>query len=233
MKALTLLERLNKEPYSLGIQLEDLSTEGSLQQVCSTVHSTITNKTARSGSPSNSRTCSHDQLTAKDDSITLLSALGFKEINTAEKQDSFRRGERTIVLSALEYIAEQPAELLQKRCYLAKFLLPVVIPEELSGDNNIDGANTNTDALLKRYQQLQIQFKSVHRQYSTLQKEAAPFAQLHEEIQQLETERTHLAHRIDDLQNQAKSRSDPELFENIFNATSDMRLLQEEEIRQQ
>ena len=34
MKALTLLERLNKEPYSLGIQLEDLSTEGSLQQVC-------------------------------------------------------------------------------------------------------------------------------------------------------------------------------------------------------
>ena len=236
MKALTLLERLNKEPYSLGIQLEDLSAESSLQQVCSAVLSTITNKSALSGSQSNtcSRTYSLDQLTTKDDSITLLSALGFKEINTAENQDSFRRGERHIVMSALEYITEQPAELLQRRCYLAKFLLPVVIPEEISGDSNtcID-ANANTNALLERYQQLQIQFKSVHRQYSTLQKEAAPFAQLYEEIQQLETERTHLAHRIDDLQNQAKSRSDPGLFEKIFNATSEMRLLQEEEIRQQ
>lgn len=231
MKALTLLERLNKD---LGIQLEDLSAESSLQQVCTAVLSTITNKSALSGSPSNSRTCtcSLDQLTTKDDSITLLSALGFKEINEEEKQDSFRRGERPIVLSALEYIAEQPAELLQKRCYLAKFLLPVVIPEEISSDNNID-ANANNNALLKRYQQLQIQFKSAHRQYSALQKEVAPFAQLHEEIQQLETERTHLAHRIDDLQNQAKSRSYPELFEKTFNATSEMRLLREEEIRQQ
>ena len=108
MKALTLLERLNKAPYSLGIQLDDLSTGGSLQQVCSAVLSTFTNKSARSESPSNSRTCSHE-LTAKDDSITLLSALGFKEINTAEKQDSFRRGERHIIMSALEYITEQPA----------------------------------------------------------------------------------------------------------------------------
>lgn len=232
MKALTLLERLNKEPYSLGIQLEDLSAESSLQQVCTAVLSTITTKSALSGSPSNSRTYSLDQLTTKDNSITLLSALGFKEINEAEKQDSFRRGERPILMSALEYITEQPAELLQRRCYLAKFLLPVVIPEELSGDNNID-ANASTDALLERYQQLQIQFKSAHRQYSALQKEVVPFAQLHEEIQQLETERTHLAHRIDDLQNQAKSRSDPELFGKIFNATSEMRLLQEEEIRQQ
>ena len=230
MKALTLLERLNKEPYSLGIQLEDLRTEGSLQQVCYAVLSTITNKSTRtcSGSPSNSQ---YDQHT-KDDSITLLSALGFKEINTAGKQESFRRGDRPIVLSALEYMAEQPAELLQKRCYLAKFLLPLVIPEELSGDNQND-ANANSNALLKHYQQLQSQFKSVHRQYSALQKEAAPFAQLGEEIEQLETERTQLAHRIDDLQNQANSRNDPEFFEKIFNATSEMRLLQEEEIRQQ
>ena len=218
MKALTLLERLSKEPYSLNIQLDDLSAEESLQQVCDAVLSTITNKSSPNG-----------QLT-KDDSITLLSALGFKEMNTAEKQESFRRGERPIVLSALQYIAEQPAELLQKRCYLAKFLLPVVIPKELQ-PSSCD--NANTDALLKHYQQLQTQFKSVHRQYSALQKEVAPFAQLGEEIEQLETERTHLAHRIDDLQNQAKNRSDPELFEKILNATSAMRLLQEEEIRQQ
>ena len=219
MKALTLLERLTKEPYSLNIQLEDLSAEESLQQVCDAVLSTITNKSSPNG-----------QLT-KDDSITLLSALGFKEMNTAEKQESFRRGERPIVLSALQYIAEQPAELLQKRCYLAKFLLPVVIPKELQ-PSSCD--NANTDALLtRRYQQLQTQFKSVHRQYSALQKEVAPFAQLGEEIEQLETERTQLAHRIGDLQNQAKNRSDPELFEKILNATSAMRLLQEEEIRQQ
>ena len=223
MKALALLERLNREPYSLSIQLEDLNTEGSLNQVCDAVLSTIATKSTTHGQTPTSAALGN---LTEDDAITLLSALGFKGLNDAEKQESFRRGDRPIVLSALEYLAEQPAELLQKRCYLAQFLLPCVIPGGLSRE-------ANAEALLKRYQQNQAQFKNVHRQYSALQKEVTSFAQLSEEIEQLETERTQLTHRIDDLKNQAKNRSNPESFELISRATSEMRLFQEEEIQQQ
>lgn len=223
MKALALLECLNNEPYSLCIELEDLGTEGSLLKVCDAVLSTLVAKSRRQSG--NASGIHQDE---SIDSITLLSALGFKGINGAKNQESFRRGDRSIVLSALEYIVEQPAELVQNRCYLAKYLLPLALPVELSGDNN-----ANTVALLKRYHQLQTQFKNVHRQYSALRKEATASAELGEEIEQLETERAQLANRIDDLQNEARGRGDLRSFGQIFHATSTMRLLQEEASRQQ
>ena len=54
---------------------------------------------------------------------------------------------------------------LQKRAYLAKFLLPVAIPEEYSGDSEVKIANQEN-------KDLQAEFQVHHQQLEAYQKDA-------------------------------------------------------------
>ena len=63
-------------------------------------------------------------------------------------------------------------------------------------------------------------------------REAAAFSSVQGEIEQLETERSQLIYRIESLRNQA-SKDDAGSFDRILLATTEMRSLQEEDMRQQ
>ena len=79
----------------------------------------------------------------------------------------------------------------------------------------MSGLDDSTLPHAKRYQALQDQFSSVQG-----------------EIEQLETERSQLVYRIESLRNQA-SKDDAGSFDRILLATTEMRSLQEEDMRQQ
>lgn len=96
-------------------------------------------------------------------------------------------------------------EILQKRAYLAPYLSPADVPDDFMQD---DGMIANalfscpTDLflvvlqLLAQYQQLQEDFKVVHRQYDqTLEKNAA-IADIKKDIKSLEEEKIQIAAKI-------------------------------------
>lgn len=70
------------------------------------------------------------------------------------------------------------------------------------------------------------------KRYQALQDQAAAFSSVQGEIEQLETERSQLIYRIESLRNQA-SKDDAGSFDRILLATTEMRSLQEEDMRQQ
>eukprot|EP01031_Cornospumella_fuschlensis_P052194 gene52194-63799_t len=93
------------------------------------------------------------------------------------------------ILYTVMYWCLQRFEHLQKRAYLAKFLMPVEIPAEFM----------NEDLILELSQtlkDLQVDFKEVHKTYEQVRSTGVRPADLKAEIAQLEQERSQLNNKI-------------------------------------
>jgi intraflagellar transport protein 81 len=89
------------------------------------------------------------------------------------------------MLNTIAHWCLQRFDSLQKRAYLAKFLMPIDIPPEFMNDDLV----INLSAHLK---ELQAEFKNVHKAADKIQSSGARPVELKAEIAQLEQEHTQL-----------------------------------------
>ncbi len=93
------------------------------------------------------------------------------------------------VLYTIMHWCLQRFEHLKKRAYLAKFLMPLDIPAEFLNEDLIV-------ELSQRLKELQTDFKEIHKQAEQVRSSGVKPADLKQEIQQLEQERTQLQNKI-------------------------------------
>lgn len=100
------------------------------------------------------------------------------------------------ILHTIMHWCLQRFEALQKRSYLAKFLMPIEVPPEFLNDDLII-------ELTDRLKQEQAEFKEVHKAADKLQNDGARPADLKAEITQLEQERIQLQNKIQKMKKDA------------------------------
>ena len=139
------------------------------------------------------------------------------------------RGDRAALFPVLTYVlARLPA--LKKRAYVARYLLPVDLPPDVTQDDAVA-------ALLAEYRALQGEFKETHKALERLSSggsgasgsgpRATP-SELKKDIAQLEDERGQLIEKIGSLK---RKTGEMRGFAPLLEATSSMRKEQEEEAR--
>ncbi|KAA0147941.1 hypothetical protein FNF27_06097 [Cafeteria roenbergensis] len=135
-------------------------------------------------------------------------------------QSALLAGDRGRVYPVLQYVLDR-LDILKKRAYVAKFLLPVPIPPEYVHDET-------TQTLLEQLGDLQEEFRETHKALDAMRADGSDPAELKREISQLESERRQLLERIEGLKKKTGSLSG---FAAIFEATSNLRKEQEEEAK--
>lgn len=138
-------------------------------------------------------------------------------------QTMLSNGDKEILLSVIHWCLTK-FEHLQKRAYLAKYLLPIDIPPEFLGDDLVI-------ELSGRLRDLQQQFKDVHKEVEQVRSTGVRPADLKAEINQLELERGQLQAKIQKLKKEKDALDDDAYFEEILKATSSLRKEQEEEAK--
>jgi len=138
--------------------------------------------------------------------------------------DSFReglgRGDRGVMYPVLHW-ALSNFEMLKKRAYLGRYLMPVEVPTEFQQD---EAVSQN----LAHYKQMQQRFKVVHKEVEKLRTGTQPPTELKAEITQLEDEKRQLKDKIRGLE--TRTRGQP-AFAELLEVTSALRKEQEEESR--
>jgi len=141
-----------------------------------------------------------------------------------DHREMFKRGlifgDRTIIYPVLFWLL-QKFESLCKRAYLAKFLLPVDIPPDFIQDERVS-------SLHQRMLALQGDFKEIHKQVENQRKSGIQPNEIRTEIDQLSIEKKQLEEKIE--KNRTMS-SMEENFEEMLEATSALRMQQEEEAK--
>ena len=142
------------------------------------------------------------------------------------------RGAREALYPVLGYILARLPQL-KKRAYVAKYLVPTEVPDEVAHDESVA-------EMLAQYRELQLEFKEVHKLLDRMTAGAqggrggggggvtiAPTPQeLRREMQQLEEERGQLVEKVAGLR---KKTSEIRGFAPLLEATSSLRKEQEEE----
>lgn len=118
------------------------------------------------------------------------------------------------------YWCLQKFEPLQKRAYLAKYLLPIDVPPEFMNDDLIFELSNN----LKEYQN---EFKEVHKSVDKMGNVGNRSNELKSEISQLEQEKLQLQNKINKMKKDISS--DDTYFQDMLKATAQLRKEQEDE----
>ncbi|ETK73470.1 hypothetical protein F441_20023 [Phytophthora nicotianae CJ01A1] len=213
-----IVENLNKEPFRLGLTLVafDEKSNFELLQILHEVFVEI-DPTRHSGV----------DLRAEADEVRAQRYLEFLQLlkfQLPRDLDGFREalahGDRQTIYTLLHWALKSlPAH--QKRAYLGRFLAPLNVPQEYFGDGSLN-------AMYEHYQQLQNQFKTVHKEVDQLRASKSRPGELRREISQLEEESHQLTEKIANLKK--KTTSDPG-FQELLAATSALRKEQEEQAK--
>lgn len=126
------------------------------------------------------------------------------------------------ILHTIMHWCLQRFETLQKRAYLAKFLMPLDIPAEFMNEELVI-------ELSGHLKELQAEFKEVHKLAEKAQNNGSRPAELKAEISQLEQEKTQLQNKISRMKKD--SQTDEAYFREMLKVTSQLRKEQEEEVR--
>jgi intraflagellar transport protein 81 len=138
----------------------------------------------------------------------------------AKFQASVLAGDRSRIHPILHYLLTR-LDVLKKRAYVAKYLVPVEIPPEYLHDDTTQDLYTQLTAL-------QAEFRETHKAVDSLRTDSTDPAELRKEITQLESEKRQLKDRIEMLKD--KTAGIPG-FAALFEATSSLRKQQEEEAK--
>mmetsp|Transcript_19163 Transcript_19163/g.20774 ORF Transcript_19163/g.20774 Transcript_19163/m.20774 type:complete len:714 (-) Transcript_19163:78-2219(-) len=115
----------------------------------------------------------------------------------------------------------QRFEHLQKRAYLAKYLMPLDIPAEFLNEDLIA-------ELSQRLKELQVEFKEVHKSVEQVRASGVKPSDLKQEIAQLEQEKVQLQNKIGRMRKDMNV--DEDRFKEMLKATSSLRKEQENEV---
>jgi intraflagellar transport protein 81 len=216
-----LVERLNMSPFHKGFStMSELDSKSSIElldilcEIVSTIDPDLENIMKENPEERVERV------------LRFLSVMkytaNFDEQQMADFQDSLLAGDKD-VLHTIMYWALQKFEHLQKRAYLAKFLMPVDIPPEFQGEDLILQLSDDLRAL-------QGDFKVVHKEVDQIRQTVGSRpGELKSEIQQLEQEYFQLQSKVSRMKKE--SHGDDAYFQEMLKATSTLRKEQEEEMR--
>eukprot|EP00639_Heterosigma_akashiwo_P025865 CAMPEP_0194706812 /NCGR_PEP_ID=MMETSP0295-20121207/29781_1 /TAXON_ID=39354 /ORGANISM="Heterosigma akashiwo, Strain CCMP2393" /LENGTH=649 /DNA_ID=CAMNT_0039602819 /DNA_START=182 /DNA_END=2132 /DNA_ORIENTATION=- len=212
-----IVSKLNEPPFSLNMQLVDFDEKSPLEllQILNDVFSEMDSQMKMDvrDEPEEARA---------NRMMMFLAMLKFKIPD--ESRDTFTEGlmygEKTVVYPILHWVLQRlPA--LQKRAYLARYLMPIEVPADFLQDETLSD-------IYARYKEMQNEFKAVHKTVDQLRASDLKPGELKAEITQLEDERKQLADKIERLKRQVASE---EGFEAMLAATSRLRQEQEEEAK--
>merc|ERR1719247_1672576 len=178
-----IVARLNAEPFNMGLSLVtfDEKEPFELMEVLNNVLTKVDPK---------------KELNLRDEQpelacqqiIEFLMVLGYKRPFDIEAQQGLLAGDRDIVHPILYWLL-QNLEALQKRAYLAKFLVPLDVPEEFLRDEQVY-------EMFQQYKELQSQFKATHMHVEQARQDRMDPTGMQQEVGQLEAEREQLAQKI-------------------------------------
>lgn len=211
-------ERLKQAPFSLDIPtLSDLDSKSSyeLLDISCDVIISIDNEM--------------EILRKEDYDMKVHRIMGFLTVMKFPLQESqienfqsyLMQGDKDTIYDMLSWCLSK-YEVLQKRAYLARYLMPVDIPPEFIGEDLIG-------ELSERLKQMQAEFKVIHKTYDQSKGNDMRPADYKNEITQLENERIQLSNRIQKLKKDSESGG--KYFQEMFKYTSALRKEQEEEQR--
>merc|ERR1719327_1140869 len=124
-------------------------------------------------------------------------------------------GDPQMIYPILTWMLQRMPEL-QKRAYLARFLVNVEVPDHMFTDEEIVEVYQN-------YKDLQEQFKEVHKTAEKYKSQLISPNEIKKAIMQMEEDKLMLQQKVEDL----KSRlSDHERFDEMLDATHKLRLQQ-------
>jgi len=156
--------------------------------------------------------------------FTFLSILKFALPSEEGERDAFARGmaegEKHVVYPVLHWVLQRLPSL-QKRAYLAKYLVPEPIPQEFMQDEVLVEIHGS-------HKELQAQFKEVHKIIDKLRADPSRPAEVKGEIATLEDERKQLTLKIERLKKQVEGEG---AFPPLLAATSALRQQQDEDGR--
>ena len=101
-------------------------------------------------------------------------------------------GDKAVIYPVLEWILTNVAELRQ-RAYLAKYLVKLDIPPEISADQDVA-------EIYEQYEDLIEQFKNVHKECETIKNSGYSTAELRKDIEEMEKEKEIVQKRIERMQ---------------------------------
>lgn len=213
-----IVARLNEPPFEKGLTLVDFDekTSTELLQLLVDVLGVLDNELR-----CDVRNAIKQDLVTK--LLAFLAVVRFPMPDEAERENYIRtlgEGDKVVVYPILHWVLQRLPQV-QKRAYLAKFLLPVEVPGEFMQD----------DMLVEIYQahkNLQEQFKDVHKQLDQLRSQPSRPGEMKTEITTLEDERKQLLAKIERLK---KQNSEEDGFAPLLEATSSLRQQQDEEAR--
>ena len=148
-----------------------------------------------------------------------LKVLGYpSDYNPSFQRDVVHGEKKTIQHLIYWLISKQPE--LQRRAYTAKFLVPLEIPDEFLGDDEMRET-------FQYYKDLQAEFQATHQNVDSMRQESMNPTELKKEITQLEQEKEQLLTKI----NLFKNKSNKEDFHALLEATSKLRKEQEQDAK--
>jgi len=127
-------------------------------------------------------------------------------------------GDRTVMYPMMHWVLFRFPQL-QKRAYLARFLMNLDIPQEYMQDDTMQHTYSH-------YKEIQMQFKETHKKCDSLRSNQLAPTELKKEITQLEEERAQLVEKISTLKRRTNSADG---FDELLEVTSALRKAQEDE----
>lgn len=213
-----IVDRLNKPPFNMEIDtMAEVDTKSSLQLLG------ILTDIVIAIDPDQSSLSKEDPEGKVNRIIKFLLIMKFTIPD--DQLDDFTglmmSGDKEVLHSVMHWCLQR-LEPLQKRAYLAKYLMPIDIPPDFLGEDLIN-------ELLQNLRELQGNFKEVHKNVDQARAEGSRPAELRQEIIQLESERTQLQNKINKMMKETKD--DEAYFKEVLKVTGLLRKEQEDEAR--
>ncbi|BFZ00683.1 hypothetical protein BsWGS_03721 [Bradybaena similaris] len=130
----------------------------------------------------------------------LLRVLKYKppeHMNMSEFRAGIVQGEKPVIFPVLEWLLLKVPEL-QKRAYLAKFLVKIDVPPEIMQEEEVNG-------IYLQYEELMDQFKELHKQSEQLKNSGFNTGEIRKDITNMEEEKEQLIKRIERLRRKVES----------------------------
>ncbi|XP_005106145.1 intraflagellar transport protein 81 homolog [Aplysia californica] len=190
-----IVQELNKEPFNKSYNLISFDSLEPLQllQVLNDVLAIIDPKQKldiREEAP--------DQTAVRV--FQLLRVLKYKppdHVNMSEFRAGLVQGEKPVIFPILEWLLQKVPEL-QKRAYLAKFLVKIDVPPEIMAEEEMSG-------IFQQYEELMETFKELHKQSEQLKNSGFNTSEIRKDITNMEEEKEQLLKRIERLRRKVES----------------------------
>uniref|UniRef100_UPI00358F6CCF intraflagellar transport protein 81 homolog isoform X2 n=1 Tax=Myxine glutinosa TaxID=7769 RepID=UPI00358F6CCF len=193
------VEQLNKEPFHKGLNLFSFDSLEPLQllQLLTDVLAAIDNK-----HNVDIREESLEQTTVRI--LGALQILNYRPPETGPDITGFQQGlvhgDKSVLHPLLAWLLARVPQL-QKRAYLARYLLRIEIPYEYMQDEDVA-------QIYSQYEELLEQFKVHHKEHDKLKESGISVADIRKDIQAMEEEKDQLTQRVEKLKNRVKVMED-------------------------